>query len=101
MECAVRHLKDLATWTSPGAGMFVWFRLKGISDSKALIEGPARDEKVLLVPGQYFGADPEKPSSCVRASFSVASFDDMDEALRRLAELLRKYSSNESIPSQS
>lgn len=90
LQCAERHLTGLAEWRSPQAGMFVWLRLLGVQDSKALIEGPARDAKVLLVPGQYFAPDPAKPSNCVRACFSEASFENMDEALRRLAELLRR-----------
>lgn len=91
IACAEKHLSGLAEWTVPEAGMFVWIRLLGIADSKALIEGPAREEKVLLVPGNYFSTNPDEPSSYVRASFSVASMDDMDEALRRLAVLLRKH----------
>lgn len=91
IACADRHLAGLAEWTVPEAGMFVWMRLLGIADSKVLIEGPARDEKVLLVPGAYFSATPLAPSPFVRASYSVASEQDMDEALRRLAVLLKKH----------
>eukprot|EP00445_Apocalathium_hangoei_P012666 CAMPEP_0203882598 /NCGR_PEP_ID=MMETSP0359-20131031/26793_1 /ASSEMBLY_ACC=CAM_ASM_000338 /TAXON_ID=268821 /ORGANISM="Scrippsiella Hangoei, Strain SHTV-5" /LENGTH=479 /DNA_ID=CAMNT_0050802661 /DNA_START=12 /DNA_END=1451 /DNA_ORIENTATION=+ len=92
VACAERHLQGLAEWSVPEAGMFVWMKLLGVADSKALIEGPAREEKVLLVPGQYFSARPTEPSAFVRASFSTASDADVDEALRRLAVLLRKHS---------
>lgn len=90
ISCAEKHLDGLAEWTKPEAGMFVWMRLNGIKDSKALIEGPAREEKVLLVPGQYFSSTPSELSSWVRASYSTATSDEVDEALRRLALLLKK-----------
>lgn len=91
ISCAQKHLTGLAEWTTPEAGMFVWMKLLSIKDSKALIEGPARDEKVLLVPGQYFSISDE-PSNCVRASYSLASPENVDEALRRLGALLRRQS---------
>jgi len=93
VSSADKHLAGLAEFAVPEAGMFVWMRLNGIKDSKALIEGPARDEKVLLVPGQYFSATPDEPSAFVRASYSVASGEEMDEALRRFAVVLAKHAS--------
>ena len=45
--------------------------------------------QVLLVPGQAFSPE-NKPSSYVRASFSIASEADMEEGLQRLADLLRE-----------
>ncbi|KAJ9468918.1 hypothetical protein DIPPA_04517 [Diplonema papillatum] len=84
-----KHLTGLADWTYPEAGMFVWFRFRNVPDTMDLIMKEAKAEKVLLVPGQPFFTD-GKPSNCVRASYSVASDEDMDEALRRLASLLRK-----------
>lgn len=90
LKCAQQHLGGLAEWTVPEAGMFVWMRLLGVTDSKTFIEGPARDHKVLLVPGSCFTAHAEIPSPFVRASYSLASENDMDEALRRLASLLEE-----------
>jgi hypothetical protein len=34
--------------------MFVWFKLVGIEDSSKLITEKARNQKVLLVPGESF-----------------------------------------------
>ncbi len=97
MALAEKHLKGLAQWTTPTAGMFVWFKLlNGITDSQALINKKvprlsaffhflctgrsallctltqALEKKVLLVPGQAFSPNNEL-SSYVRASFSTAS----------------------------
>lgn len=87
-----KHLKGLAEWDAPAAGMFVWFRLLGIEDSFDLISKRAKQEKVLLVPGRDF--DPlEGTSPYVRASYSIASDEQMDQALQRLARLLTTQAS--------
>jgi kynurenine/2-aminoadipate aminotransferase len=41
-----KHLQGLCDWTVPTAGMFVWFDLKGISDSTELINKKAVEKKV-------------------------------------------------------
>mmetsp|Transcript_1828 Transcript_1828/g.5827 ORF Transcript_1828/g.5827 Transcript_1828/m.5827 type:complete len:446 (-) Transcript_1828:62-1399(-) len=87
-----RHLTGLATWHRPPAGMFVWLDLSvsGVTDSRSLIEGGARDAGVLLVPGAAFFPANAGPSSYVRASFSLATDEAMDEGLRRFADLLKQ-----------
>jgi kynurenine/2-aminoadipate aminotransferase len=90
-ECAAKHLTGLATWTPPRAGMFAWFKLLGVKDSWPLIKEKAVSKKVILVPGQSFTVPDTEPSPYVRAAFSTASFEDMEEALRRFAEVLREH----------
>ena len=41
-------LTGLAEWTEPSAGMFLWLKLVGISDTKSLIEEKARKKEVLF-----------------------------------------------------
>jgi len=91
IDSCEKHLTGLATWTRPTAGMFVWFKLIGVKDSWPLIKEKAVDKKVLFVPGQSFATPDTEPSPYVRAAFSTATFEDMDEAIRRFAELLREY----------
>ena len=94
IEAAEKHLcpagsAPLASWTVPTAGMFLWLQLNNISDTKSLIEKKAAASNVLFVPGQAF--DPlDRPSSFIRAAYSTASRDDMDLAMERLSELIRK-----------
>ena len=86
MASAETHLTGLAEWTEPSAGMFVWMKLP-VEDANSFIMEKARAAKVLLVPGQSF--DPhDRPSPWVRAAYSTASNEEMDEALKRLAGLL-------------
>lgn len=84
-----QHLGDHAEWTVPEAGMFFWLRIKGIDDTNALITQKAVEKKVLLLPGQVFSPTDDK-SPYVRASFSVATDEAMEEALRRFAALLEE-----------
>ncbi|KCV68464.1 hypothetical protein H696_04758 [Fonticula alba] len=110
-EAADRHLKGLAEWHSPDAGMFVWFRLLGeIQDSAPLIRTKAAEKRVLLVPGESFmpecgdggivssfplgaqedGSQSTGTSPYVRASFSTADAEQIDQALQRLAAVIRE-----------
>ena len=91
---AAKHLTGLANWTPPVAGMFFWFDLSpsGVTDSAPLILERCRDKKVLLAPGSAFSVEGEGvPSTFARASFSVSSPDVIDEAFRRLAEVLVEF----------
>ena len=83
-----KYLQGLVEYTVPSAGMFVWFKLCGVADSKVLIETEARKALVLLVPGQVFMPNGEV-SNYVRASFSLATEADMEIAMQRLATVLR------------
>ena len=89
LRAAETHLAGLADWTVPTAGMFVWLELLGVADTHALITQHCAAAKVLLVPGQSFMPS-DAPTSHVRAAFSTASDEEIDEALRRLAALLRE-----------
>lgn len=86
---AERHLSGLAEWSVPSAGMFVWLKLLGVDDAHALITEHAVAAKVLFVPGSSF-MPCGSPSSHVRAAYSTATPEQIDEALSRLAALLKK-----------
>ncbi|XP_071599277.1 kynurenine/alpha-aminoadipate aminotransferase, mitochondrial isoform X2 [Heliangelus exortis] len=87
---ADKWLKDLAEWYPPAAGMFLWIKIKGVSDTQQLIMEKALQKEVLLVPGGAFNIDSSEPSSYVRASFSLSSPAQMDLAFKRLADLIKE-----------
>ena len=93
MEASARaHLGGLARWTTPTAGMFFWFDLRGsgCDDTERLVMDDCRRAKVLLVPGASFAADhAATPSPFARAAFSIADEGQIDEGLARLAGVLR------------
>uniref|UniRef100_A0A8B9G7H9 Aminoadipate aminotransferase n=1 Tax=Amazona collaria TaxID=241587 RepID=A0A8B9G7H9_9PSIT len=81
---------DLAEWYPPAAGMFLWIKIKGISDTQQLIMEKALQKEVLLVPGGAFNINSSEPSSYVRASYSLSSPAQMDLAFKRLADLIKE-----------
>ncbi|KAL4998923.1 pyridoxal phosphate-dependent transferase [Aspergillus recurvatus] len=88
IAAAERHLQGRATWVVPTAGMFVWLEL-GLppgEDSFELLRRQAMNNGVLAIPGVAFMPGGEKCH--VRVSFSLVSEGDMDEACRRIAELV-------------
>jgi len=88
IESAEKYLNGLAEWNTPSAGMFIWLKLLGINDSETLIKKKAIEKKVLMVPGFEFFPNTEV-TSYVRASYSTATKEEIDEALKRLASLLK------------
>lgn len=82
------HLSGLAEWHAPKAGMFVWMKLLGIEDSSVLVKTKCAEAKVLAVPGEACVVD-GKPSPYLRCAFSMATDQEIDEALRRLGALLK------------
>jgi len=99
LESVKRHLDGLVTWTPPSAGMFGWLRINGVEDTEELIKTRALEAKVLMLPGKVFSPNSDGndffggksiTSAHVRASFSTATPEEIDIALARFAELIRK-----------
>lgn len=100
MALVEKHLSGLVDYGVPTAGMFLYLRLRGIADSKKLVETKALEAKVLMVPGQAFEPK-EKLSNAVRAAFSVATDKDMETALERFANLLKSETQDQQKPTKS
>ncbi|KAG2236974.1 pyridoxal phosphate-dependent transferase [Thamnidium elegans] len=97
VACLDRRMKGRAQWTVPNAGMFVWLRLLGgITDSYDLIMTKALKQNVLAIPGLAFM--PQKnQNNYVRVSYSNVTKENMDEALRRLAEVIDKEAAKNGV----
>jgi kynurenine/2-aminoadipate aminotransferase len=59
LKAAEKHLTGLAEWSPPSAGMFIWFKLNGITDTEELIKEKAVKAKVVMVPGKVFSPNKE------------------------------------------
>uniref|UniRef100_A0A671W1X4 Kynurenine/alpha-aminoadipate aminotransferase, mitochondrial n=1 Tax=Sparus aurata TaxID=8175 RepID=A0A671W1X4_SPAAU len=90
ISSADKWLKGLSEWHAPSAGMFLWIKLKGIADTQQLIMKKALEKEVLLVPGGVFMINSSEPCPYVRAAFSLATPEQIDEAFRRLASLIKE-----------
>ncbi|XP_069349474.1 kynurenine/alpha-aminoadipate aminotransferase, mitochondrial isoform X1 [Eulemur rufifrons] len=90
LAAADKWLGDLAEWHVPTAGMFLWIKIKGISDVKQLIEEKAIKKEVLVLPGNAFYVDSSVPRAYMRLSFSSASPEQMDVAFKILAQLIKE-----------
>jgi len=88
LASAQKYLTGLCEWNIPAAGMFVWLKVIGETDTEELIKKKAFKAGVLMLPGRVFSPNDE-PSPYVRASFSTATEEQIDTALLRFAELLK------------
>uniref|UniRef100_A0A8D2LR09 Aminotransferase class I/classII large domain-containing protein n=1 Tax=Varanus komodoensis TaxID=61221 RepID=A0A8D2LR09_VARKO len=82
----------LADWLVPKAGLYLWIKIKGISDTYPMIMEKALKRKVSLLPGSAFMTDSSEPCPYIRASFSFASPDQMDQAMRMAKEVCKSLS---------
>lgn len=83
-----KHLKGLCEWTVPSGGMFVWIKVKGISDVYDMLMTRGLKKLITFVPGHAFMADPTAACNYIRASFSKAQPAQIDIAMKLLAELI-------------
>ena len=80
------------SWTKPEGGLFLWATVPEEIDTLELFY-EAIKFKVAFVPGQvFYGENPAK--NHMRINFSYPSKEQLTEAIRRLAECLRKRISN-------
>lgn len=85
-----RHLKGLCDWSVPTGGMFVWIKVRGVSDVYEMLMTRGLKKHITFVPGHAFMADPTKACNYIRASYSKATPKQIDRAMKLLAELIRE-----------
>ncbi|XP_047616571.1 kynurenine/alpha-aminoadipate aminotransferase, mitochondrial-like isoform X2 [Phacochoerus africanus] len=90
LAAADKWLSGLAEWHVPTAGMFLWVKIKGMNDVRKLIEEKAMKKEIFVLPGYHFYFDSSAPCPYFRASFSLASPEQMDMGFQRLAQLIRE-----------
>ncbi|GAB6018581.1 hypothetical protein CHUAL_000272 [Chamberlinius hualienensis] len=88
-EYANKWLKNLAEWSSPSGGMFMWIKVMNIEDSKCIVES-ARKRHAFFAPGLEFRFD-RSASPCIRVSFSNATIRQFDEGFKILSECIRDF----------
>lgn len=98
-KSAQTHLRGLASWTVPLAGMFVWMRIDestGVEDVRD-VWTELQSAGVIVCPGSVMKSSADLPLkkdgkvvSCryIRVSFSSASIHDLNEGMVRLGRVL-------------
>ncbi|MCB2074130.1 MAG: PLP-dependent aminotransferase family protein [Novosphingobium sp.] len=81
-----RHCVDVAQWSDPEGGFFVWLTIPHGDVGEVL--DAAEQEKVSFIPGTYFAATPGACSQSLRLSYGEIAEDRIDEGLRRLGRAL-------------
>ncbi|HEX6207589.1 MAG TPA: PLP-dependent aminotransferase family protein [Actinomycetota bacterium] len=85
LEALEAHLPEGIRWTRPRGGFFTWLTyLEGV-DTAALAK-EAMERKVAFVPGKPFFPD-GTGANTLRLSFSRVRDEEIDEGIRRLAEV--------------
>ncbi len=82
------RLGDIATWTRPQGGLFSWITLPDDIDTWKLFP-KVLEKKVAYIPGSAFAVHGGH-SNTIRLNFSNATPDEIEEAIRRLAEVIRE-----------
>ncbi len=86
LEAMDKYLAGKVTYTIPEGGLFIWCEAEGIDTLK--LSQDTIKEKVLIVPGNNFAVDMEKPCSGFRLNFSTMPDDKLVEGVKRLGKVL-------------
>ena len=81
------HCADLARWTPPRGGFFLWVRVPEGVDTRALLPA-AIDAQVIYVAGAPFFVD-GTGANALRLAFSAATGARIEEGIARLAGVIR------------
>ncbi len=88
VSAAKKYLLPEIKYNIPNAGMFIWFELPKECNARRMIDEQCEDLKVLLVPGDAFSSQ-NGCKNFMRASFSLVTPEQIDEGMRRFAEMIK------------
>ncbi len=83
LELLQKYFTDLATWSIPQGGYFLWLEFDDDLPIQQLFQ-KALEQKILICPGSLFSAE---RSHCLRLSFSYVAESDMERGLRTLSQI--------------
>jgi 2-aminoadipate transaminase len=83
-----KYFPEDAKWTLPSGGMFLWVTLPKNVNTRLMFQ-KAVVHKIAYVVGDAFYAD-GKNYNCMRLNFSYSEDDVIEEAIKRLAEVIRE-----------
>jgi 2-aminoadipate transaminase len=87
LEALEEHLSQLATWSRPRGGLFIWVHLPEHVGATKLLEA-AHAAGVTYLPGTNFSTE-GKGSNCLRLSFAYLSPEKIREGIGILARVIK------------
>ena len=92
MKKAIReYLPSTVKSTDPQGGIFLWLSLPEAIDSQKFSSRLVAEKKVAVVPGCAFLPDETKTSSGIRLNYSMPNDRQIDDGVRKIAELLKDF----------
>src|SRR6202007_3308418 len=82
------HFGELARWTRPQGGLFIWATLDERIDTTDLLAA-ATKHGVAFVPGRAAYMDGRSGSSSMRLNFAGVAEQDIKEGIRRIGRTMR------------
>jgi 2-aminoadipate transaminase len=86
LEALDEHFGDLAQWSKPNGGVFVWVSLPEQLDTTAMFH-PAIERRVAYIPGAVFSVD-GSTKNAMRLNFSNVQPEAIREGMGRLSEVI-------------
>lgn len=87
LEALAEHFGELAHWTTPQGGLFIWVTLPEYIDTTDLLARALESEDVAFVPGRAAYMDGRGASS-MRLNFAGIREQDIKEGIRRIGKVV-------------
>jgi 2-aminoadipate transaminase len=95
LESLEEHMSEVASWTKPVGGLFIFVYLDENIDTKEMLP-EALSAGVAYVPGSAFYVDGSGRNT-MRLNFSYPSVDEIKTAIERLSDVVKKYAKRVSM----
>lgn len=86
LEALSCYFSDLAEWDIPKGGYYVWIRFKLPVKMKELFDESFKNG-ILTYPGYLYD---NEMNTCLRISYSYASIEEIEYAIKKLSQIARK-----------
>lgn len=85
-----REMGDIATWTHPEGGFFLWLTIPEGLSGKDFAVYVAEKKHVVLYPGANYHPKGEDVNA-VRLNFSVPTEDQIDDCIKKVGDALKEF----------
>lgn len=89
LQALDKHLADIAHWTEPQGGLFIWLTVPESINTLTLVR-EAIDNGVVYIPGAAFSANGGQEHT-LRLNFSAVPPEKIEEGVARLAEVILRH----------